>query len=933
MATVLSVGDIAIVQYNSSTTDSFSFVFGRDVEAGTVVNFTDNGWLATGGFRPGEGTVTYIAPTAITAGTVITLTGLNLDDAGDQIIAYQGNPATPTILYVVDLADGNNTVAGDATNDNTTALPPGFTLGVNAVAVGFDNAIYAGPTDGSPPQLFPLISNSANWINSDALSPSSPSFRYFYHADLDLDFNNSTSLGNDYRAEITSGGAPIAISDTDSNIDDFDGLFLSGAWFDIKGQQFGDVLSVNGTLPFGIFATPYDPSTGILTLFGYASHADYQTAIEQIRFSTTAPVGTQKTIAVWVFDGYFWSNEADAFITVASAAAPPVLDLDANNSHGGGADYVATFISGGSEIPVADTDVSITDADSTTIQSARITIGINLQSGDVLSIAGALPAGITASSYNHFTGVITLSGAASLADYQTALHQVVFDTTSTSTADRIIQVTVNDGTSDSNVGTTYMHVVFPPPNVPPALDLDANNSTTPGANYVTGFTDGGPAVAIVDIGPPPDVLITDSNNTELTSATVTLTNPDTDDVLAFNGAPPAGITASAYDPVTGILTLTGTASLAAYQTALQQITFNNTGTTPSTETRIIDIVVNDGASNSNTAQAFIQIEVLNNSAPVLDLDPNNSRGIFHSAFTENGAPVPIADVDTSITDLDSTTLVSATITLANPQTGDLLTVSGVLPGTIAPTAYDPVTGVLTLTGVATLGEYETALKQIAYSNTSDNPVTQDRLIEVVVNDGANDSNVAGTIISITATNDAPVITVDPSAAYVENAAGVVLAPLAILSDVDNTELNGAVVSITGGSFPGDGDILSVGGATNGTVNGITFQWDACAACVGLRRCEFGRELPGAAGAGPVPVEQRQSDGLQRQSAANPDVGRERQHDRYDRNDDDRYHRRERRASGDGCRNRRVHRERLAGDDLAGRDRERRRQLQPGLWRG
>ena len=48
MATVLSVGDIAIVQYNSSTTDSFTFVFTRDVEAGTSVNFTDNGWLAAG---------------------------------------------------------------------------------------------------------------------------------------------------------------------------------------------------------------------------------------------------------------------------------------------------------------------------------------------------------------------------------------------------------------------------------------------------------------------------------------------------------------------------------------------------------------------------------------------------------------------------------------------------------------------------------------------------------------------------------------------------------------------------------------------------------------------------------------------------------------------------------------------------------------------
>ena len=256
---------------------------------------------------------------------------------------------------------------------------------------------------------------------------------------------------------------------------------------------------------------------------------------------------------------------------------------------------------------------------------------------------------------------------------------------------------------------------------------------------------------------------------------------------------PPGITASAYDSATGILTLTGTASLAAYQTALQQITFDNTGTTPSTANRVIDIVVNDGASNSNTAKAFIQVEVVNNSAPVLDLDPNDSGGsartTFRTAFTENGDPVPIADVDTSITDSDSTELVSATITLTNPQTGDLLTVSGALPGAIATVGYDPGTGVLTLTGVGTLAEYETALKQIFYSSTSNDPGTEDRLIEVVVNDGANNSNVAAALISVTATNDAPVITVDPSAAYVENAAAVVLAPSATLSDVDDTELN------------------------------------------------------------------------------------------------------------------------------------------------
>jgi hypothetical protein len=182
VATVLSPGDLAIVQYNSSTTDSFTFVFARDIEAGTEVNFTDNGWLAAGGFRPGEGTVTYTAPTAITAGTVVTLTGLDLDAAGDQIIAYQGTQASPTILYLVDLADGNNTVAGDATNDNTTALPDGFTLGVNAVAVGFDNAIYAGPIDGSHPSCSPY-QTIGNWISS--VSPSALDF-----------FNNRPQIGS-----------------------------------------------------------------------------------------------------------------------------------------------------------------------------------------------------------------------------------------------------------------------------------------------------------------------------------------------------------------------------------------------------------------------------------------------------------------------------------------------------------------------------------------------------------------------------------------------------------------------------------------------------------------------------------------------------------------------------------------------------------------
>ena len=321
------------------------------------------------------------------------------------------------------------------------------------------------------------------------------------------------------------------------------------------------MLSVNGALPAGISASAYDPLTGILRLTGEASHDAYAAAIRQMEFSTIQPLGIQKRIDVILFDGLEWGPEAKAFITVGNVvgiAAAPVLDLDFNDSNGVvGADYTATFTSGGPEIPVADTDVSITDADSAAIELATITLA-NPQTGDLLTVSGVLPVTITPTAYDPVTGVLTLTGEATLAEYQTALRQVVFNTTSTSTADRIIQVTVNDGNFDSNAGTTLMHVVA---NVPPALNLDANSSTIGGVDYKTEFTDGGPAVAVVDT----DVLITDSDDTELTSATVTLTNPDTDDVLLFNGTPPLGITASLYDPLTGILTLTGPASLAAFR--------------------------------------------------------------------------------------------------------------------------------------------------------------------------------------------------------------------------------------------------------------------------------------------------------------------------------------------------------------------------------
>ena len=63
-------------------------------------------------------------------------------------------------------------------------------------------------------------------------------------------------------------------------------------------------------------------------------------------FSTTDTPGDLKVIHVSVFDGDAWSHDTgrrSSMYVTSLAGAPPALDLDANNSSGGGADATATI--------------------------------------------------------------------------------------------------------------------------------------------------------------------------------------------------------------------------------------------------------------------------------------------------------------------------------------------------------------------------------------------------------------------------------------------------------------------------------------------------------------------------------------------------------------------------------------------------------------
>ncbi|WP_185984144.1 ExeM/NucH family extracellular endonuclease [Aureimonas mangrovi] len=170
MPTTLSAGDIAFVDFASDNPKSFAFVLLTDVEAGTAINFTDNGWRADGSFRANEGVIGWTAEAALTAGTVVRLEGVqggfNLSTSGDQILAYQGDAASPAFISAIQFngADWD----ADATNSNSSALPAGLTDGVNAVSIAnVDNGFYSGPTSGDPAAIRAALNDADNWTVND----------------------------------------------------------------------------------------------------------------------------------------------------------------------------------------------------------------------------------------------------------------------------------------------------------------------------------------------------------------------------------------------------------------------------------------------------------------------------------------------------------------------------------------------------------------------------------------------------------------------------------------------------------------------------------------------------------------------------------------------------------------------------------------------
>ncbi|WP_395706332.1 beta strand repeat-containing protein [Casimicrobium huifangae] len=427
--------------------------------------------------------------------------------------------------------------------------------------------------------------------------------------------------------------------------------------------------------------------------------------------------------------------------------------------------------------------------------TAGATVTVNEDSGPqtVAGWATALNKGAPCESAQVLTFEITGNTNSALFSTQPAVNGTNGNLTFTpapnanGTATITLRVRDDGGVVDGgvDVSATQNFVI----NVTPVNDAPV---LTAGATLA--YTENGPAAVIDNT-----ITITDIDSANLVGATVVISGnyQNGQDVLAFVNA--SGITGN-FVAGTGTLTLTGSSSLANYQTALRSVTYVNTSDNPSALTRTVSWTVDDGgatANLSNTATSSINVTPVND-APVVVAGNTVT-------YTENSPAIALSPGLTA-NDVDSANLTATTVQITGNYFNGQDVLSFVNAGGITG-VFSVATGTMTLTGSASVATWQTALRSVAYVNTSENPSTLARTVTWIVNDGAALSLPVTSTVNVVAVNDAPVLTAGATLAFTEGGSAAVVDGTVTVSDVDSVNLTSATVQITANYANGE-DVLA-----------------------------------------------------------------------------------------------------------------------------
>ena len=599
--------------------------------------------------------------------TVLAIDGLSVADVDSATLTTTLTVANGLLTVV---PETGVTITGNLANTVTIS---GSAADVNAALAGVN---YAGNPGFVGADTLTIATSDGALTDTDTVAITVNPVNDAPHLDLDAD-NSSGALGSNLVTTFTENSPAVALADADIVLTD-DAPDLTSARFLLINAQTGDSLVVNGVLPDGIIATI---AANELTLTGTVPVADYQTALRQIAFSNSsdAPDTSDRLILVTVDDGVATSN-AFALVHLTAVNDAPVAQ-DGNAS-------------GNEDTPINGTLVA-TDVDSPGLIYA---LGAQPTHG---TVAVNPDGSYTYTPNPDFNGADSFTFTAS--DGTAGSNTATVDLTINPVNDApVAQDGSNSGNEDTPINGTLVATDVDSPSLIYALGTQAAHgvaAVNPDGTY--SYTPN------PDFNGPDSFTFTASDGAASSNmATVSLSiNPVNDAPVAQDGSN----SGNEDTPISGTLVATDVDSPSLIyalgtQAAHGAVGVNPDGTysyTPNADFNGADsftFTASDGSATSNAATISLTVNPVND-APMLDLDADDSTSSgsgYATTFVEDGAAVTIADTDIAIT---ASTLRSATITLTNPLPGDLLSVSGTLPGGIA-AVYDPATGVMTLTGTA-----------------------------------------------------------------------------------------------------------------------------------------------------------------------------------------------------------------------------------------
>ena len=715
---------------------------------------------------PDIGTVTSIKIT-MTDGHPFTIQSLDLDGLATSTIGILPNGQSSGSVHVGDTSGGFGSFVGTVVLNGDGSGNPAF-ADVTSITIRDDAA--AGTQS-----LSAIIGHVVYTELSANLATSGGATTFTSH-----DSSTGTAVAVDPNLTFTNTEASTARSAT---------IAISGN--DHPGEDVLAFANTSSLLYGDITSSGFNAGTGTLTLTsasGTATTADWANALKAVTYVDTAaqPNTSQRTVTFTINDGL---STASATKTIA-VDSPPIVTTTGTTT---------TYADGTSAVNV-DAGVAVSDPSQGTQSSATVWVSGGFESGDTLSFT---PASGISGAYDSGTGWLTLtsSGGATNAAWAAALESVKFSSTSTVYGNRTISFAVNDGSANSVAATKTLDVIDPHP----VITTDAGSAA---------FVAGDNAIS-VPVAVDPGLALTEPTIASVSQAVVQIAGNFTpgEDVLSFintSGATFGNIGVSAYNPTTGVLTLVSSgnsASIAQWRAALEAVTFTDSAVTPNNATRTIGFTVTDTNGNtSNTASRTVTVADT-------DQTPIISTSGGTTAYMATTSAV-IVDGGVAVTDLDNVTLAQGTVSITTGfASGDSLSFtndgSGAF-GNIQAQAYDPATGVLTLTSagsVATLGQWQAALDAVQFGSTSTSYVN--RTISFTVNDGMKNSAAATKTVSVA--NPDPVITASGSTTFVAGdnfiSPPTLIDPSLTLTDPTGATISQATVQIASGLAAGE-DVLS-----------------------------------------------------------------------------------------------------------------------------